>query len=153
MTGWQDLVGKNPPAGPAAEVRPVDGHAAVETPDEDTFAPQPDPSDYKAFLIQRGRSRPAMFLDLRAFDARSGTLAGKMLSYPHLIAIDYFDGHTIELNFGFRRFRIEGDGLAELVMRLQAGTVLAIQQYSDKIWKSGPRGGPLVRQIVEVPAT
>lgn len=145
VTGWQDFIGKGPNVAATADAmeQPVEA-------EDDASAPQPNPSEYRAFLLQRGRSRPALFLDLRTFYARSGTLIGTMMSYPQLASIDYFDGHTIDLHFGFRRFRIEGHGLSELVMRLQAGTVLAIQQYSDKIWQSGPPRGPLVKRIVEI---
>lgn len=150
-TSWQDMVGRNANGAsakpePATTAGPVEDEGAA--PQDDSLAPLPDPGEYRPFLLQRGRTSPALFLDLRVFDPRAGTLRGSMMSYPQLAAIDYFDDHTIELNFGFRRFRIEGDGLSELVQRLQAGSVLAIQQYSERIWKARPSGA-LVRAIVE----
>lgn len=150
MTNWQDMVGRNPnvPSAKPASDPPSHSQDEPSAPEDDAFAPPPDAANYRPFLLQRGRTHAPLFLDLRVFDQRSGTLKGTMLSYPQLASVDYFDDHTIELNFGFRRFRIEGEGLSELVRRLQAGTVLAIQQYSERIWKARPSGA-LVRAIIE----
>lgn len=143
MTGWKELLdGK-------------DAESPIAAPDlviasDEALPPLPDPSAYKPYHLQRGPSRPAMFLDLRRFDARAGTLVGSMLSYPSLVAIDYFDDTIIDLNFGLRNIRIEGKGLGELIQRLQTGSVLFIQQYTHKIWPERPTSGPIVDKIVDM---
>ena len=124
--------------------------ATQEEPDNFDAVPGFDPAEYKAFIVQRGRSRPAMFIDLRSIDARSGVLQGAMLSYPQLVAVDYVDDHTILLDFGVRQVRIEGAGLSELIQRLHSGSVSVVQVYSAKIWGDKEPQGPIVRLITHL---
>lgn len=129
---------------------PASGTPSVKEDAQDEFDELPgiDPREYKPFFLQRGRSRPAMFLDLRSIDPRSGALTGTMLSYPQLVAVDYVDDHTILLDFGMRHVRIEGEGLAELIARLHSGSVSVVQAWSPKIWGAEePKGKPIVRSI------
>lgn len=145
MSGkWEDDFYKRRPA----STQPVESREEAQ--DEFDELPGVDPTSYKPFFVQRGRSRPAMFLDLRCFDARSGALKGTMLSYPQLVAIDYVDDHTILLDFGMRHVRIEGDGLAELIARLHSGNVSVIQAWSPKIWGEREPTGPIVRAITHL---
>ncbi len=52
----------------------------------------------------------------------------------------------LSLDFGLRKFVLEGDGLRELTERLQQGAVLAIQEYSKEVWARRP-DGPFVASI------
>jgi len=116
---------------------------------EDDEAIAPDLALYRPWIIQRGRSRPALLLNLRRFDGKSGLLVGWQASYPHLVGADYIGERMLSLDFGLRQFVIEGTGLGELVRHLQQGTVLAIQEYSAKIWPEYP-AGPVVTAINKV---
>ena len=144
---WQDEFFKRKPGGDADALAESAKNAAL---DEFDLLPGVDPSAYKAFIVQRGRS-VSMFLDLRTFDARSGVLQGTMLSYPQLVAVDYVDDHTILLDFGMRHVRIEGERLAELIQRLHSASVSVIQAWSPKIWgEKEPEGAPIVRRITHL---
>lgn len=142
MSGnWRDKFeqgrngGSAPPPPPPAE-------------EEDTSI-APDPVVYRPWIIQRGRSRPALLLNLRKFDPRSGLLIGWQVSYPYLIAADYVGEKMLSLDFGRRQFVIQGTDLSELVRHLQQGTVLAIQEYSAQVWPQlSP--GPVVTVIDKV---
>jgi len=113
--------------------------------DDDPVAP--DNLQYRPWLIQRGRSRPALLLNLRRFDLRSGMMIGWQASYPHLIAADYFGERMLSLDFGTRHFVIEGTELGELVHHLQQGTVLAIQEYSSVVWPAQPTGAIVTKMV------
>lgn len=102
--------------------------------DEAAMALALDPSDYKPWILQRGRSRPAMMLHLRRFEPRSGKWMGWQMSYPHLIAVEYIGDTMLSLDFGTRQFVIEGTDLTELARHLQQGSVLAVQEYSVARW-------------------
>lgn len=129
-----------------------------EPPDDDALTL--DLTDYTPWVLQRGRSRPAMMLDLRRFDERSGLWVGWQVSYPHLIAVEYIGDKMLSLDFGFRQFMVEGEGLSELARHLQAGTVLALREYAASVWPKGhampwirsirrlgpPEGGPQVKR-------
>lgn len=141
---WEDLHKRR------AGTAPAEPLAAAKEQAQDEFDELPgvDPKEYHAFIVQRGRSRPSLFLDLRSFDERSGALKGTMLSYPQLLAVDYVDDHTILLDFGMRHVRIEGEGLAELIARLHSGSVSVIQAYSKKVWGPElPKAGPIIHAI------
>ena len=71
-----------------------------------------DLANYKPWLVQRGRSRPAMMLHLRRYEARSGLWMGWAMSYPSLIAAEYVGDRMVSLDFGTRQFMIEGEGAA-----------------------------------------
>lgn len=115
-----------------------------EPPDHDALTL--DLTDYKPWVLQRGRSRPAMMLDLRRFDERSGLWVGWQVSYPHLIAVEYIGDKMLSLDFGFRQFMVEGEGLSELARHLQAGTVLALREYAASVWPNG-HAVPWIRSI------
>lgn len=144
-TSWGDMFGKPQAAEPS-----VAPSAREEAQDEFDLVPGIDPKEYRAFIVQRGRSRLGLFLDVRSIDERSGVLTGTMLSYPQLVAVDYIDDHTILLDFGMRHVRIEGERLGELIARLHTGQVSVIQAYSEKIWGPKPPLGPLVRSITHL---
>ncbi len=141
MSGWKNMLG-------GGNTHPQGAETLVEA--DEPLPPLPDPTAYKAYHLQRGPGRPAMFLDIRRFDARSGTLVGTMLSYPSLLAVEYFDDHTVDLNFGMRNVRIEGQKLSELVQRLQTGAVLVVQQYSETIWGKERPVGPIIDKITDM---
>lgn len=143
MTGnWRDMFedGRNGQQAGAAAPPPI-GEV------DDPLAP--DPAQYRPWIIQRGRTRPALLLNLRKFDPKSGLLIGWQASYPHLVAADYVGERMLSLDFGLRQFVIEGVGLGELVRHLQDGAVLAIQEYSAKIWPEHPTG-PIVTAINKI---
>lgn len=117
--------------------------------EEEDIAIAPDLVVYRPWIIQRGRSRPALLLNLRKFDPRSGLLIGWQVSYPYLIAADYVGEKMLSLDFGRRQFVIQGSDLSELVRHLQQGTVLAIQEYSSRVWPQLPPG-PVVTAIDKV---
>lgn len=106
-----------------------------------------DPTDYRPWVIQRGRSRPAMMLHLRRFEERSGLWMGWALSYPHLAAIEYVGDRMVSLDFGVRHFVIQGDGLGELIGPLQQGAVISLYEYAPTVWSHRP-AGPVVLSIL-----
>jgi hypothetical protein len=105
-----------------------------------------DPGHYRPWVLQRGRSRPAMLLDLRRYEPRSGMWTGWALSYPSLVAAEYVGERMLSLDFGERQFMIEGDGLSDLMAQLQLGTVISVQEYSAAVWPNRP-AGPHVTSI------
>ena len=105
-----------------------------EPDDADVGAPPLDVSEYRPWVLQRGRSRPPLMLDLRRFEAKSGLWMGWQVSYPHLVAVEYIGDQMLSLDFGLRQFMIEGRGLSELARHLQDGSVLAIQEYAKGVW-------------------
>lgn len=123
-----------PPAAGATDDAAEDGATA------------PDPREYHPWMLQRGRSRPAMMLELRRFERRSGLWQGWVLSYPSLQAVEYLGERMLSLDFGMRKFVLEGDGLSELTARLQQGIVLTVQEYSGDIWPERPTG-PVITAI------
>ena len=139
---WRDLFEKRRPAEGQAVRTDADDTAPG---DEGEIAPPPDPKEYRPWILQRG-GRPALFIDLRRFEPKTGALIGCQMSYPHLIAIDYIGDRMVSLDFGARQFVIEGTGLSELPGRLQQGLVLAIQEYSSTTWAAC--GTPKVTRIV-----
>lgn len=108
--------------------------SSADITDEAAMALAHDPTNYKPWILQRGRSRPAMMLHLRRFEPKSGLWMGWQMSYPHLIAVEYIGDTMLSLDFGTRQFVIEGTGLTELARHLQQGTVLAVQEYSAAVW-------------------
>lgn len=109
-----------------------------EPPDDDER--EIDLSEYKPWVLQRGRGRPALMLNLRRFDAKAAMWTGWAIAYPQLAAVEYVGDRMLSLDFGPRKFVLEGEGLAELVDRLQQGAVLAIQEYCDRLWPRQPVG-------------
>ena len=146
MSGnWRDKF-EGPESG-----QPASATAAPWASGEEDDPLAPDLAFYRPWIIQRGRSRPALLLNLRRFDPRSGLLIGWQASYPHLVGADYIGERMLSLDFGVRQFVIEGNGLGELVRHLQQGSVLAIQEYSARIWPEFP-AGPVVTAINKVEA-
>lgn len=140
---WQDMFerrsrggGRSPTGAPPPMQR--------DTPDDDP--PGIDLADYRPWVLQRGRSRPTMLLDLRRFEPRSGMWTGWALSYPSLVAAEYVGERMLSLDFGMRQFMIEGDGLSELMAQLQLGTVISVLEYNATIWPHRSPG-PLVASI------
>lgn len=144
MSNWQEMFDKRV-SGNRASV-----HSEGETLEleESDAGERPDPARYEPWILQRGR-RPAMFLDLRRFEPRTGTPIGCQMSYPYLAAVDYIGDHMVALDFGTRHFVVEGKGLDRLVARLQQGMVLAIQEYSSHVWPDDGLEGPAVKKIIE----
>jgi hypothetical protein len=138
---WRDRFEQGRDGRPAPPPPPV---AEIE---EESIAP--DLSVYRPWIIQRGRTRPALLLNLRKFDPKSGFWIGWQAAYPHLVAADYVGERMLSLDFGARQFVIEGTDLSELLRHLQQGTVLAIQEYSSAIWPRDP-AGPFVQLIMKV---
>lgn len=105
-----------------------------------------DLAEYRPWVLQRGRTRPAALLDLRWYDARAGMWLGCAMAYPQLIAAEYVGERMLSLDFGTRQFVIEGEGLNELVRRIQDGSVLAVQEFAPSVWPQRP-AGPVVTRI------
>lgn len=132
MSNWQDMF--EPRKAPM--VGPISNTTSTSTAAEaDEGVPAPDLQVYHPWLLQRGRSHPAMFIDFRRFDPKSGLLIGCQMSYPMLTSMEYTGDKQLSLDFGQRKFMIEGSGLIDLARHLQQGIVLAIQEYSDSVWK------------------
>lgn len=142
MSNWQDIFepkrGTGMPPLPSAEPVSVD--------DVDLSF---DLDVYRPWIIQRGRSRPPMMLELRRYEPRSGLWSGWQLSYPHLVAIEYVGDRMLSMDFGTRHFVIEGQGLRELARQTQCGAVLAIQEYASAVWPNRP-SNPIVTAIRRV---
>jgi len=147
-SNWQDLFEQRRGDRAAVPTVPSTDQAA-EPPEEPELASPPNPQEYRPWLLQRSRSRPVMFLDLRRFEPRTGGLIGCQMGYPYLSAIDYLGDRMVSLDFGLRQFVIEGTGLDALALWLQQGQVLAIQEYSPRIWPTLP-SGPIVRVINQI---
>ena len=56
-----------------------------EVTDEAAMALALDAPEYKPWVLQRGRGRPAMMLHLRRFEPKSGLWCGWQIAYPHLV--------------------------------------------------------------------
>jgi hypothetical protein len=113
------------------------------------LASELDTTRYQPWTIQRSRGRPVMFLDLQWIEPKTGTLVGCQVSYPHLVAVEYIGDQMVSLDFGSRKFVIEGTGLGELSRWLQQGLVQSIQEYAQSKWAEKP-DGPIVKRIVRM---
>ncbi len=145
-TRWQDMFDSNRP-GDRASGMPPPSATREEPPDDDGL--KLDLTEYKPWVLQRGRSRPTMLLDLRRFEPKSGMWMGWQLSYPHLHAVEYIGERMLSMDFGTRQFVIEGSGLGELVRHLQQGSVLTILEYCGQVWPQRP-AGPVITTITRV---
>lgn len=143
-SGYDD--GYQPPPQRAGEPAPL-SHADIT--DEAAMALALDASEYKPWVLQRGRTRPPMMLHLRRFEPKSGLWMGWQISYPHLFAVEYVGDKMLSLDFGQRQFMIEGTALDELARHLQSGSVLMVQEFCDKAWRSRGEGGS-ISSIVKV---
>lgn len=108
-----------------------------------------DPKQYRPWLLQRGRSRPAMMLELRRYEPRSGLWQGWAMSYHGLHGVDFIGDRMLSLDFGSRQFVVEGRGLDTLARHLALGTVQGITEYAASIWPGRPEG-PVVTAIRRV---
>lgn len=146
MANWQDMFEPRK----TAMVGPVStATSATTAAPTDEGVPAPDLQVYHPWILQRGRSRPAMFLDFRRFDPKSGLLMGCQMSYPMLMSIEYTGDKLLSLDFGQRKFMIEGVGLIDLARHLQQGIVLAVQEYAETIWRDKPSAG-FVARVLEI---
>ena len=117
-----------------------------EITDETAMALALDAPEYKPWVLQRGRGRPAMMLHLRRYEPKSGLWCGWQIAYPHLVAVEYTGDKMLSLDFGTRQFVIEGTGMHELARHLQIGSVLMVQEYSEQLW-SGSFDAPISSTI------
>lgn len=146
-THWRDMLNQQGRGG-----RQVGGEAPPPPPSRPPVEPEReeplelDMAEYRPWVLQRGRTRPAALLDLRWYDARASLWLGCAIAYPHLAAAEYIGDRMLSLDFGKRQFVIEGEGLNELVRRIQEGSVIAIQEYAAAVWPRRPEG-PLVTAI------
>ena len=140
MNDWRSRFEPRPQGASAASPMPQREVAGL---DEDLAL---DLSVYRPWVLQRGQGRPVMMLDLRRYEPKSGFWTGWAIAYPQLAAVEYVGDRMLSLDFGVRKFVVEGDGLRELTERLQQGAVLAIQEYCSAVWKQRPEG-PLISSI------
>lgn len=146
-THWRDMLNQQ-----GRGARQVGGEAPLPPPSLTQAEPEReeplelDMAEYRPWVLQRGRSRPAALLDLRWYDARASLWLGCAVAYPHLAAAEYIGDRMLSLDFGKRQFVIEGEGLAELVRRIQEGSVIAIQEYAKAVWPRRQEG-PVVFSI------
>ncbi|WP_263588668.1 hypothetical protein [Sphingopyxis sp. GC21] len=145
-THWRDMLSQQGHGG-----RQLGGEAPTPTPTLAAIEPERDEAleldlaEYRPWVLQRGRSRPAALLDLRWYDARAGLWLGCAIAYPQLAAAEYIGDGMVSLDFGKRQFVLEGDGLGELVRRIQDGSVIRIQEYAAAIWPRRPVGAIINR--------
>lgn len=131
-SNWRDMFEEPQRGGRSAPTAPAQQVTQPELDDE----PSVDLTIYRPWLLQRGRSRPAMMLDLRRYEPRSGFWSGWAVAYHQLQSVDYTGEQLVSLDFGDRQFMLEGQGLGELVRYLQLGSVVAIQEFAPMIWPS-----------------
>lgn len=136
---WTDMFHEAPrhsgQASPSAAATPQTS-AAPEGAAEDAH----DATTYRPWLVQRGRGRPVVMLELRRFEARSGLWQGWAMPYAGMYAVEHLGDRMVSLDFGARQFVIEGHGLDELAQRIQHGEVMSVQEYAAPIWPVRPSG-------------
>lgn len=108
--------------------------ASLPDTEPDDVALAIDPNEYQPWVLQRGRSRPAMMLHLRRYEPKSGLWMGWAMSYPSLIAVEYVGDRMVSLDFGTRQFMIQGEGLDQMIDVLQEAHILSIHENSSIIW-------------------
>jgi hypothetical protein len=118
--------------------------------EEAALALAADRQEYRPWILQRNRTRPAMMLHLRRYDPRSAFWIGWVVAYPSLVAVEYIGEAMLSLDFGMRQFMLEGRNLGELVNHLQEGTVLCVQEYAASYWPVQPASAVISKiQLVE----
>lgn len=105
-----------------------------------------DTRDYRPWIVQRGRSRPTLMLELRRYEPRSSLWSSWAMAYPSLYALDQTGDRLLSLDFGNRHFVIEGHGLDQLAQHIQQGSALAVIEHSAALWATRP-DGPCVTAI------
>lgn len=136
-THWRDMLNQQGRGARQVGGEPPTAQPAPPRPPAEPEREEPlelDMAEYRPWILQRGRSRPAALLDLRWYDARASLWLGCAIAYPQLAAVEYIGDRMVSLDFGKRQFVIEGEGLNELVRRIQEGSVIAIQEYSASVW-------------------
>lgn len=138
--GWEPQgLGKNwramfeQPRPPDAPLKPELPPSIEDAPGEDESAAL-DLTDYRPWILQRARTRPALMLELRRYEPRSGQWSGWAMAYHNLNAVDFVGARMLALDFGTRQFIIEGRGLDALARHIQQGTVLGIVEYNAVLW-------------------
>jgi hypothetical protein len=138
--GGREIGGSSSPPPPQSAPAPIPAELPL---DEELPL---DVAEYKPWVLQRGRTRPAALLNLRWFDSRAGMWLGCAMAYPQLIAAEYVGERMVSLDFGRRQFVLEGEQLGELIRRIQDGSVIAIQEYAPAVWPQRP-SGPCITSI------
>ncbi len=128
------------PAREAGPTHPQEPLSSEDITDEAAMALALDATEYRPWILQRGRSRPAMMLHLRRYDSKTAQWMGWQVAYSHLAAIEYVGSKLVSLDFGARQFVIEGSGLDELARHLQTGSVLMMQEYAAGLCGQGSAG-------------
>jgi hypothetical protein len=123
--------------GPGSDAphRPLSPEAIA---DEAAMALALDTQEYRPWILQRG-GRPAMMIDFRHFEPRSGLWSGWALSYPLLIGLHYTGKEMLSLDFGTRHIVLQGDGLDELARHIQQGSVVSVQEWTPEVWSQKPQ--------------
>lgn len=143
MGNWRAMFDQ--PRGAAPTLAPALPPAEPERPVEVGGV---DLTEYRPWIVQRGRARPAIMLELRRYEPRSRLWQGWIMAYPNLQAVEYLGDTMVALDFGVRQFVIKGEGLSELARQLQHGSVLAVQEYAQAVWPVRATG-PVVTAIVK----
>lgn len=145
----QPAQGSPPPGASSRTTAPAQA-PREDPPDEEAVAR--DLSNYRPWILQRGPSRPAMMLELRRYEARSGLWQGWGLSYPSLQALEYLSDRIISLDFGTRQIVVEGRGLDVLARHLQEGIVAVITEHSSQLWPAMDKQFVSAIRIIEAGA-
>lgn len=147
MGNWRSMFEQTRRPDAAAAPAPSPVETPEEAPEADDLAI--DPTVYKPLVLQRGRSRPAMMLELRRYEPRSGLWSSWAMSYPSLYAVDLTGDRLLTLDFGARQFVIEGRGLDKLVRQIREGTAVGIVEHSAGIWPA-PMSAVVVTAIRQI---
>lgn len=147
MGNWRSMFEQprrdgQPPGSPEPAVHgPASPDAGLDDAESDI-----DLRQYRPWILQRGRSRPPMMLELRRYDARAGHWQGWSMPYPNLYAVEFMGDRMLSLDFGVRQFVIEGRGLDVLAGHLSLGRVQRVVEYAAATWPHEPQG-PVVSAI------
>ena len=127
--------------------------ARDESPDEVGGAV--DLMEYKPWIVQRVRSHPALMLELRRYEPRSGLWSGWIMPYHSMFGLDFTGDRLMSLDFGgTRQFVIEGRSLDVLARHIQSGIVTAIVEYQATVWPQRSSDGVVtaIRRVSETGA-
>ena len=149
MGNWRAMFEPNRGSKPA-DAPPSSRSEMPREPTPDEEAPGLDLSVYRPWILQRGRSHPAMMLEFRRFEPRSGLWVGWAIAYPHLVTLEYTGDKMLSLDFGTRQVIVEGRGLDELARYIQQGAVVTIQEYAAQLWPQPSAVGGSVSAIRKV---